>query len=117
MPPSGGGGEPGWRHAAVLDTPGPLDGFHEGLDELVERQNEHFAAHRRYAAEVAELAGFQVPQHTTIDLTGTAAGWTATVRHAMVNRVCHAYGGAVAKPHADMAPDTPKCFSEHKHMR
>jgi len=102
---------------SVMTTPGPMDGFHEGLEELVRRQNEHFAAHRRYASELAELPDFQVPQHTTIDLTSTAAGWTATVRHAMVSRVCHAYGGAVAKPHENMAPDTPKCFSEHKHMR
>jgi hypothetical protein len=107
------------RHGvySIITTPGPLDGFHEGLEELVRRQNEHFAAHRRFASEVAELSGFQVPQHTTIELTGIADGWTATARHAMVNRVCHAYGGAVARPHEDMAQNTAKCFSEHKHGR
>ncbi|MEX2610615.1 MAG: hypothetical protein WEA24_11755 [Gemmatimonadota bacterium] len=71
------------RHGvySIITTPGPLDGFHEGLDELVRLQNEHFAARRRYASEGAELACFQVPQHTTIDLTGAAAGWTATPHH------------------------------------
>lgn len=105
------------RHGAwnVFTRPGPLDGFDEALAALPRHQARHYERFRSYTSDVAALQGFQVPPHTTVALRGTAAGWTATVRHAMVPRVCHVYGGAVAKPRAGMEQGQPKCFSEDPH--